>query len=130
MREKMHDIIATSNKMEHPNIFLTTTCNPNCRKFLAGQTPQDRPDLCARVLNLKLKALMEAVINDKIVGEVVAHVMVIEFRSEDCLMRIACSFSTKPRRTHFDIRRELMRLSQRSCHLRTRMCCERRCFST
>ncbi len=43
MRQKIHDIIATSNKM-------------------------------------KLKALMEVVINDKIFGEVVAHVNVIEFQ--------------------------------------------------
>ncbi len=29
MRQKMHDIIGTSNKMGHPDIFLTMTCNPN-----------------------------------------------------------------------------------------------------
>ncbi len=29
MLQKMHDIIATSNKMGHPDIFLTMTCNPN-----------------------------------------------------------------------------------------------------
>ncbi len=27
MRQKMHDIIATSNKMGHPDIFLAMTCN-------------------------------------------------------------------------------------------------------
>ncbi len=29
MPQKMHDIIATSNKMGTPDIFLTMTCNPN-----------------------------------------------------------------------------------------------------
>ncbi len=29
MRQKMHDNIATSNKIGHPDIFLTMTCNPN-----------------------------------------------------------------------------------------------------
>ncbi len=84
MRQKMHDIIATSNKMGHPDIFLTMTCNPNWPEIrealLPGQSSQNRPDPCPRVFNLKLKALMEAVINDKIFGEVVAHVRVIEFQ--------------------------------------------------
>ncbi len=85
MRQKMRDIIATSIKMGHPDIFLTMTCNPNWpeirRSLLSGQSPQDRPDLCARVFNLKLKALMQVVvIKDKIFGEVVAHVRVIEFQ--------------------------------------------------
>ncbi len=70
MRQKMHDIIATSNKMGHPDIFLTMTCNPNWpeirRSLLPGQSSQDRPDLCARVFILKLKALMEAIIEDKV----------------------------------------------------------------
>ncbi len=76
--------IATSNKMGHPNIFLTMTCNPNLpeirRSLLPGQSPQDRPDLWARVFKLNLKALMEAVIKGKICGEVVAYVTVIEFQ--------------------------------------------------
>ncbi len=29
MRQKMHDIIATSNEMGDPEIFLKMTCNPN-----------------------------------------------------------------------------------------------------
>ncbi len=33
MRQKMHDIIATSNKMGHPDIFLTMTCNLNWPRF-------------------------------------------------------------------------------------------------
>ncbi len=28
VRQKMHNIIATSNKMGHPDIFVTMTCNP------------------------------------------------------------------------------------------------------
>ncbi len=84
MRLKMHDVIATSNKMGHPDIFLTMTCNPNWpeirRCLLPRQSPQDRPDLCARVFSLNLKAFIEAVIKDKIFGEVVAHFRVIEFQ--------------------------------------------------
>ncbi len=84
MRQKMHDIIATSNKMRHPDIFLSMTCNPNWtevrRSLVPRQSPRDRLDLSARVFSLKLKALIEAVIKDKIFGEVVAHVRVIEFQ--------------------------------------------------
>ncbi len=84
MRQKMHDIIATSKKMGHPDIFLTLTCNPNWpeirRSLLAGQSLQDRPELSARVFSLKLKSLMEAVNKNKIFGDVVAHVRVIELQ--------------------------------------------------
>ncbi len=84
MRQKMHDIIATSNKLGHPDIFLTMTCNPNWpeirRSLLPSQTLKDRPHLCARVFRLKLKALMETVTKDKVFGTVVAHVRVIEFQ--------------------------------------------------
>ena len=53
MRQYMHDIIAISNKIGHPDTFLTVTCNPNWpeirRALLGDNTPQDRPDLCGRV---------------------------------------------------------------------------------
>ncbi len=87
MRQKMHDIIATSNKKGHPDIFLTMTCNPKWPEIqssiLPGQSSQDRPDLCPRVFNLNLKALMEAVIKETIFGEVVADVRVIEFQKRE-----------------------------------------------
>ncbi len=85
MRQKMHDIIETSNKMRHPDIFLTMTCSTNWPEIrsslLPEQSPQARPDLCARVFNLKLKALMKAVIKGEVFGEVVSHVRVIEFQN-------------------------------------------------
>ncbi len=56
MRQKMYDIIVTSNKMRHQDIFLTMTCNANRpeirRSLLLGQSPQDLPNLCARVFKL------------------------------------------------------------------------------
>ena len=81
MRQQMHDIIATSNQIGHPDIFLTMTCNPNwpeiTRALLPNQTPQDRTDLCARVFRLKMKDLMSLVIDEKVFGTVVAHIRVI-----------------------------------------------------
>ncbi|CDF36122.1 unnamed protein product [Chondrus crispus] len=80
MRQQMHDIIAISNQIGHPDIFLTMTCNPSwpeiTRALLPNQTPQDRPDLCARVFRLKMKDLMSLVINEEVFGTVVAHVRI------------------------------------------------------
>ncbi|CDF40383.1 ATP dependant DNA helcase [Chondrus crispus] len=84
MRQQMHDIIAISNQIGHPDIFLTMTCSPSwpeiTRALLPNQTPQNRPDLCARVFRLKMKDLMSLVINEKVFGTVVAHIRVIEFQ--------------------------------------------------
>ncbi len=78
MRQKMHD------KPGNPNIFLTMTSNPSWseirRSPRPGQTPKDRPDLCARVFRFNLKALMETATKDKVFGTVAAHVQVIEFQ--------------------------------------------------
>ncbi|CDF38542.1 unnamed protein product [Chondrus crispus] len=87
MRQQMHDIMAISNQIGHPDIFLTMTCNPSwpeiTRALLPNQTPQDRPDLCARVFRLKMKDLMSLVINEEVFGTVVAHVRVIGFQKPD-----------------------------------------------
>ncbi|CDF37706.1 ATP dependant DNA helicase PIF1 [Chondrus crispus] len=84
MRQQMHGIIAISNQIGHPDIFLTMTCNPSwpeiTRALLPNQTPQDRLDLCARVFRLKMKDLMFLVINEDVFGTVVAHVRVIKFQ--------------------------------------------------
>ena len=87
-RHEMHDIIAIFNQIGHPDIFLTMTCNPSCseltRDLLPKQTPQDRPDPCARVFRLKMKDLMSMVIYEEVFGTVVAHVRVIQFQKR-CL---------------------------------------------
>ncbi|CDF38180.1 ATP dependant DNA helicase PIF1 [Chondrus crispus] len=84
MRQQMHGIIAISNQIGHPDIFLTMTCNPSwpeiTRALLPNQTPQDRLHLCARVFRLKMKDLMSLVINEDVFGTVVAHVRVIKFQ--------------------------------------------------
>ncbi len=69
MNQKMHDIVATSNKMGHPDLFRNMTFNSNGpeirRSLFPGQSPQGRPDFCARVFHLNLKALMEVFIQGK-----------------------------------------------------------------
>ena len=41
--------------------------------------PNDRPDLISRVFNLKLKALLDDILNKNIFGNVVSHIYVIEW---------------------------------------------------
>ncbi len=57
MCQKIHEIFADSNKMGHQDIFLSY---PEIRRSnLLVKSPQDRPDLCARIFNLKLTVSME-----------------------------------------------------------------------
>ena len=53
------------------------TCNPSWEEIkselLAGQTPQDRPDLLTRVFRAKLEQLKEDIIENGVLGSVVAY---------------------------------------------------------
>ena len=67
-----------------PTFFLTMTTNadwPEIKNNLSpGQTPNDRPDLVARVFNVKSKRLIKYIHSSKILGEVVAFVYRVEFQ--------------------------------------------------
>ncbi len=74
MSHKMHDIIATSNRMGYPDVFLTMACNPNWPEIhRMGHI------FCARVFSLKLKALMKSSSRTGILKKCFTHVRVIEF---------------------------------------------------
>uniref|UniRef100_A0A8I6WZN8 ATP-dependent DNA helicase n=1 Tax=Hordeum vulgare subsp. vulgare TaxID=112509 RepID=A0A8I6WZN8_HORVV len=49
-------------------------------ELLPSQTPQDRPDLVARVFRAKLETMKEMLFKKHILGVVVAHVYVVEFQ--------------------------------------------------
>ena len=63
MHEHQQDAMTYVRKYGHPDLFITTTTNPNWsevkRQFLSGQDPQDRPDIVARVFRLKVQKLLE-----------------------------------------------------------------------
>jgi len=84
MRRRYMDAMALVRKYGRPDIFLTMTCNPNWDEIRSslypGQTPQDRPDLVARVFRAKLEELKKSLLEDHILGEVQAYVYVIEFQ--------------------------------------------------
>lgn len=47
-------------KLGKPDLFVTITCNPDWpeirNELLPGQAPGDRPDLCVRVFQQKVRA--------------------------------------------------------------------------
>ncbi|XP_062179629.1 uncharacterized protein LOC133884291 [Phragmites australis] len=64
--------------------FITMTCNPYWQEITSqlfpGQTPQDRPELVARVYRAKLRDMHDFLIKKKHFGEVAAYAHVTEFQ--------------------------------------------------
>ena len=50
------------------------------QNLFENQTAYDRPDLVARVFNLKKKAFLKDLIQNGVFGKVVAHVHTVEFQ--------------------------------------------------
>lgn len=84
MVQNYQDAMAIVRKHGKPDLFITVTCNPNWpeikAELLPGQQANDRPDLIARVFNLKLKALLREIEYDEIFGRVSAIIHVVEFQ--------------------------------------------------
>lgn len=84
MFEIFQDSMAITRYNQHPDIFLTMTANPNWPEItsalLPHQKPTDRPDLVARVFELKRTALMREIETNKVFRTKVAHVFTIEFQ--------------------------------------------------
>lgn len=84
MYQRYLDGMAIARHFKKIDIFLTMTANPTwleiTRELLPGQTAIDRPDLVTRVFHLKMKALINAILQDGIFGHCVAHIYAIEFQ--------------------------------------------------
>lgn len=84
MFEIFQDSMAITRYHHHPDIFLTMTANPKwpeiTKALFPNQSASDRPDLVARVFELKRKALMKEIENNGVFGTKVAHVFTIEFQ--------------------------------------------------
>jgi Helitron helicase-like domain at N-terminus len=84
MMENLQNSLAIARKYGTADVFLTMTANPNWPEvkdaLLEGQTPQDRPDLVARVFHLKKEELIRCITKDHILGRTVARVHTIEFQ--------------------------------------------------
>ncbi|XP_058216856.1 uncharacterized protein LOC131327736 [Rhododendron vialii] len=89
MFEIFQDSMAIMQYNHHPDIFLTMTVNPSWPEIIAAllshQKAIDRPDLIARVFELKRKALMKETETDKVFSKKVAHVFTIEYQKRGLL---------------------------------------------
>ena len=60
-------------KYGHPDLFITTTTNPNWpeikNSLLPGQDPQDHPDIVARVFRLKVQKLLDMLKSEMVFGK-------------------------------------------------------------
>ena len=67
-----------------PDLFITITYNPSwseiTNELFSNQSAQDRPDLIARVFNMKLKAILKDILKEGIFGKVVAYLHTIKFQ--------------------------------------------------
>uniref|UniRef100_A0A8C5M9U6 ATP-dependent DNA helicase n=1 Tax=Leptobrachium leishanense TaxID=445787 RepID=A0A8C5M9U6_9ANUR len=77
-------IMAIVRKYGKPDFFITMTCNPKWPEIIEniteGQAVEYRPDLVAKVFNLKLKELLHDITDKHVLGKPVAKIHVIEFQ--------------------------------------------------
>ncbi|XP_063418456.1 uncharacterized protein LOC134701259 [Mytilus trossulus] len=73
MHQFYQDAMSIVRKFGKPDVFITFTCNPNWPEIknalLGNQTPADRLDLTARVFHLKLKNLLNDIVQQQIFGK-------------------------------------------------------------
>ena len=84
MHQLYQDAMSIIRAYGKPDLFITFTCNPKWPEIISSllnnQTPSDRPDLCARVFNIKLQALQYDLFHGYVLGKVASHIHVIEFQ--------------------------------------------------
>ena len=68
MQQLYQDGMAIVRKLGKADLFITFTCNPKwpeiVSNLLHGHSANDRPDLVARVFNLRLKVLIAQLVKD------------------------------------------------------------------
>ena len=73
MHERQQDAMTYVRKYGHPDLFITTTTNPNWPEIkdnlLHGQDPHDRPNIVARVSRLKVQKLLEMFKSEMVFGK-------------------------------------------------------------
>ena len=82
--DKFQDAMSIIAAYKKPDLFITFTCNPKWKEItdnlFNNQSAYDRPDLVARVFNIKKQQLLDDIIKNGVFGRVVAHVEVVEFQ--------------------------------------------------
>ena len=84
MHQNYQDALSIVRRFGKPDLFITITRNPAWpeiqRELQHGQKASDRPDLCARVFNMKLNRILEEITKGYVFGRVVGYVYTIEFQ--------------------------------------------------
>ena len=84
MHQRTQDAMSYVRKYGRPSLFITMTCNPSWPEIqdqlFPGQAANHRPDIVARVFNLKRKAMMDEITKKNIFGNVNANVCSIEWQ--------------------------------------------------
>ncbi|CAO4369137.1 unnamed protein product [Caenorhabditis nigoni] len=84
MVQQYQDAMSVVSKYGKPDYFLTMTCNPYWEEIQEhleeDQTATDRPDIVARVFQMKVNEFRDDVVKKEIFGKVQAYIFVIEFQ--------------------------------------------------
>lgn len=92
MAHLYQNAMAICRYLGKPTLFITFTANPKWKEIkdelLHGQTASDRPDLVARVFNLKLKELLDQLKRKNIFGTYKGLVRTIEYQKRGLPMLI------------------------------------------
>ena len=84
MQQLYQDSMAIVRHFGKPSLFITFTANPKWieiqQELLPNQTAADRPDLVARVFNLKLKDLLNQIRHKEVFGPWLEWVCTIEYQ--------------------------------------------------
>lgn len=84
MYQCFQDGLALAWHFKKIDIFMTVTCNPKWpeieRELLPSQTAADRPDLVARVFQMKKDSIINLVYKQGVFGLTVAYIYTIEFQ--------------------------------------------------
>ncbi|GFV21567.1 helitron_like_N domain-containing protein [Trichonephila clavipes] len=84
IEQNFQDAMSVVRDFGKPDLFLTFTCNPKWKEIkdnlFPEQKPHDRPDLVARIFDIKKKALLQDLKKNGSFGRIVADIHVIEFQ--------------------------------------------------
>jgi hypothetical protein len=84
MQNLFQDAMSIVRVFGKPDFFITVTCNPKWpeiqNELKEGQSASDIPDIVSRIFRLKLKAILDMILNSHILGRCKAHMYTIEFQ--------------------------------------------------
>jgi hypothetical protein len=84
MMQAYQDAMAIVRSKGIPDVFFTFTCHPNWQEIIVelkpNQTASNRPDLVARVFQMKVKALLKGVVKIGWFSKVIGNIWIREYQ--------------------------------------------------